>query len=340
MKDGDTYIRIETDADMEGERLDKVLGALEPDKSRSFWQKLIEEGRVTVDGAVVKASRKLKAEEVIEAALPPAAELSVEPEEIPLSVLYEDESVLVINKPKNMVVHPAPGHMKGTVVNAVLHHCKGQLSGINGVLRPGIVHRIDKDTTGSLIICKNDRAHKSLAQQLAEHSIERSYRAIVWGVPKEDSFTVNLPLGRDARDRKKMAVVPKGEGKNAVTHVQVLERFEKLSYVECRLETGRTHQIRVHLAHLGYPLLGDRVYGRCRAPEGGNTDETAEQKRLKKELMQASLPSGALEGMRGQCLHAMRLGFTHPDSGERITVDAPLPSYFEKLLELCHRQRE
>ncbi len=334
MDKSDIYIRIETEARAEGGRLDKTLSELQPDRSRSYWQKIIEEGRVTVDGRRVRASRKLKEGEVIEAYLPPATELLVEPEDIPLSILFEDEDVLVIDKPKNMVVHPAPGHMSGTVVNAVLYHCRGQLSGINGVLRPGIVHRIDKDTTGSLMICKNDSSHRALAKQLAEHSIERSYRALIWGNPLEDEFTVDQPIGRDPRDRKRMAIAAKGEGKNAITHVRVLERFEKLSYIECRLETGRTHQIRVHLSHLGYPLLGDGIYGRFRGPADGIGDEAAEQKRMKKELAMAGIPQSAAKDMRGQCLHAMRLGFTHPESGERIIVDAPLPEYFENLFTI------
>jgi 23S rRNA pseudouridine1911/1915/1917 synthase len=236
-----------------------------------------------------------------------------------------------------MVVHPAPGHMTDTVVNAVLYHCKGQLSGINGVLRPGIVHRIDKDTTGSLIICKNDMAHQSLAAQLAEHSIERSYRALVWGNVKEDEGVIDKPIGRDEKNRKKMAITSFGKGKRAVTHYKVLQRFEKLTYIECRLETGRTHQIRVHMADLGHPLLGDEIYGRFKAP--AELKDAERKSRVKRELQQAGIAED-IEGFCGQCLHAMRLGFIHPTSGKRIIVDAPLPAYFETLLERLQTKRD
>ena len=227
------------------------------------------------------------------------------PENIPLDILYEDSDVLVINKPKGMVVHPAAGHYTNTVVNAVMYHCQGNLSGINGVMRPGIVHRIDRDTTGAIVICKNDQAHQSLAQQLKEHSITRSYRAIVWNNLKEDEGTVDRPIGRHPVDRKKMAVNEKN-GKTAVTHYRVLERFGRFTYIECRLETGRTHQIRVHMASIGHPLLGDEVYG----------------------------PSGKQPfRLQGQCLHAMTLGFLHPSTGEYVEFEAPLPEYFTQLLK-------
>ncbi|MCR5283378.1 MAG: RluA family pseudouridine synthase [Lachnospiraceae bacterium] len=331
--DHGAVILLDVDGTIQEQRIDKLLSLLLEDKSRSFLQKLIADGAVTVDEKPVKASFKAKEGSVIRVELPMPQDLEVLPQDIPLDILYEDEDVLVINKPKNMVVHPAPGHMTDTVVNAVLYHCRGQLSGINGVLRPGIVHRIDKDTTGSLIICKNDMAHQSLAAQLAEHSIERTYRALVWGSVQADEGVIDKPIGRDEKNRKKMAIAPYGKGKRAVTHYTVLQRFGKLSYIECRLETGRTHQIRVHMADLGHPLLGDEIYGRFKAPEGGSADAQSEYKRLKKELTQAGLTCAVPEGMRGQCLHAMRLGFIHPRTGQQVVVDAPLPQYFEALLE-------
>ncbi len=310
---GQRRVLIEAEEDMEGERIDKLLAALLPEHSRSYLQKLIADGSVLVESKSVKPSYKIGMGENIEVILPPAAHLSVEPQDIPLEILYEDEDVLVINKPKGMVVQPAPGHMTDTVVNAVLFHCKGQLSGINGVLRPGIVHRIDMDTTGSLIICKNDQAHRSLAEQLAQHSLKRAYRALVWGTFAEPEGTVDRPIGRDKKDRRKMAVTP--DGKKAVTHYKVLKQFDKLAYIECRLETGRTHQIRVHMTQIGHPLLGDEVYG----------------KRNIKEAGLQRLPDGAM----GQCLHAYELGFLHPRTQEWVETCAPLPAYFEKLLADC-----
>ena len=235
--------------------------------------------------------------------LPEPEELNVEPENIPLDILYEDDDLLVVNKPKGMVVHPAAGHSSGTLVNAVLYHCRGNLSGINGVLRPGIVHRIDMDTTGALVICKSDFAHQSLAEQLSVHSITRKYRAIVHGNLKEDEGTIEGPIGRHPTDRKKMAINYKN-GKDAVTHYKVLERFGQATYVECRLETGRTHQIRVHMASIGHPLLGDTVYGSSKNPYH----------------------------LEGQALHAMILGFVHPRTCEYMEFTAPLPEYFVKLL--------
>jgi 23S rRNA pseudouridine1911/1915/1917 synthase len=302
---GQRRVLIEAEEDMEGERIDKLLAALLPEHSRSYLQKLIADGSVLVESKAVKPSYRISFGENIEVILPPAAQLSVEPQDIPLDILYEDEDVLVINKPKGMVVHPAPGHMTDTVVNAVLYHCKGQLSGINGVLRPGIVHRIDKDTTGSLVVCKNDFTHNAIAEQLKDHSIERIYLAICHGHLPASEGTVETQIGRDPKDRKKMAVVSSG-GKRAVTHYRVLKTFRDTSYVECILETGRTHQIRVHMAYLGHPLLGDEVYSHQKSPYH----------------------------LQGQCLHAMRLGFIHPRTGERICVDAPLPDYFQHLLEI------
>lgn len=289
----------------EGERIDKYLNLLMESLSRSYLQKLLTEQRVTVNGKQVRANYRLKTEDKIILQLPPAVTPDIEPEAIPLSILYEDDDVIVINKPKGMVVHPAAGHYSGTLVNALLYHCAGNLSGINGILRPGIVHRIDKDTTGSVIACKNDFAHASIAAQLKEHTIVRKYHAIVCGNLKEDQGTIRTLIGRHPNDRKKMAVVSTG-GKEAVTHYRVIERFGKYTYVECQLETGRTHQIRVHMSHIGYPLLGDEVYGRKESPYR----------------------------LQGQTLHAKILGFKHPVTGEYIETDAPLPEYFKKLVNI------
>ncbi len=287
----------------EGIRLDRYLAEQIPDLTRSYLQKLLKENLAQVNGKTVKANYKVKKGDQISLELPEVQEPEAFPEDLPLDILYEDEDVLLVNKPKGMVVHPAAGHLSGTLVNGVLYHCRGQLSGINGVLRPGIVHRIDRDTTGVLVVCKNDRAHQSLAAQLKEHSITRKYRAIVLGSLKEDG-TVNAPIGRHPVDRKKMAVNRKN-GKEAVTHYHVLEELKGYTYIECQLETGRTHQIRVHMASIGHPLLGDSVYGPSRCPF-------------------------ALEG---QCLHAMVLGFLHPSTGVYMEFEAPLPEYFEKLLQ-------
>ena len=287
-----------------GVRIDKYLAEQLPDITRSYLQKLLKDGSVQMNGKQVKASTKTVAGAVIALTIPEPEEPEILPENIPLDILYEDSDVILINKPKNMVVHPAAGHYTGTLVNALMYHCRGDLSGINGVLRPGIVHRIDKDTTGVLIVCKNDRAHNALAEQLKEHSITRKYRAIVCGNLKEDEGTVDAPLGRHPQDRKKMAIVRSG-GKRAVTHYRVLERFGNDTYIECQLETGRTHQIRVHMASLGHPLLGDEIYGRAKSPFK----------------------------LEGQTLHAMVLGFIHPTTGEYMEFEAPLPEYFEKLLE-------
>ena len=287
-----------------GERIDKFLNEAMPDFSRSYLQKLIKNGNVLVKDICVKPNYRLNAEDEIQVRIPDDVSLDIQPENIPLDILYEDEDLLVINKPKGMVVHPAAGHYSGTLVNALLYHCDGQLSGINGVLRPGIVHRIDRDTTGSLLVCKNDMAHRALAEQLKEHSINRRYRAIVWGNLKDDEGTVDAPIGRHPVDRKKMAI-NRQNGKNAVTHYTVLQRFSKFTYIECRLETGRTHQIRVHMASIGHPLLGDEVYGPGKSPYT----------------------------LEGQCLHAMTLGFVHPRTGEYVECTAPLPPYFDHLLK-------
>lgn len=305
--DGDAFSFV-IGPESAGERIDKVISDRMPGQSRSYIKKLIKDGNVTVaesgSSKIVKPSAPVKGGETVNVFLPVRMLPDILPEDIPLDILYEDDDILVVNKPKDMVVHPAAGHYTGTLVNAVMYHCKGSLSGINGVLRPGIVHRIDKDTTGSIIICKNDAAHRSIAQQLAEHSIVRRYRAIVLGNIREDELTIDQPIGRDPSDRKKMAVRP--DGKHAVTHVRVLERFGAYTYVECRLETGRTHQIRVHMAWKRHPLLGDTVYGSRKKPPF-NT--------------------------KGQCLHAMILGFVHPVTGEYIETEAPLPGYFQNILK-------
>ena len=297
-------IYLEVEQEMAGERLDKFLSLLLPDQSRSYLQKLIKEGLVQVNGQGSKPGARLEASDEIWVELPELIDPEILPEDIPLDILYEDESLLFVNKPKGMVVHPSPGHFSGTLVNAVMYYCKGELSGINGILRPGIVHRIDKDTTGVLVVCKTDQAHRAVAEQLKVHSITRVYRAIVHGVIGDDEGTVDAPIGRHPTDRKRMAVNEKN-GKRAVTHYRVLERFGKYTYIECRLETGRTHQIRVHMASIHHPLLGDTVYGPGR-------------------------DKGRLEG---QVLHAMTLGLKHPVTGQYLQVDAPLPGYFQELLE-------
>ena len=257
-----------------------------------------------MDGKPVKASYQVDEGDVISLDIPEAVEPEIEPENMDLDILYEDQDVILVNKPKGMVVHPAAGHYSHTLVNGLMHHCKDQLSGINGVMRPGIVHRIDMDTTGVIIACKNDMAHNSIAAQLKEHSITRRYQAIVHGVLKDDAGTVEGPIGRHPTDRKKMSI-NYNNGKSAVTHYKVLKRFRQYTHVECRLETGRTHQIRVHMASIGHPLLGDLVYGPGKCP---------------------------IPGLQGQTLHAGVLGFIHPRTGEYMEFTAPLPEYFAKLL--------
>lgn len=296
--------RFQVTEEYEEERIDKYMSILIDSLSRSFIQKMMKEEKVLVNGKPVKANYRLKTEDEICFELPEAVEPDIEPENIPLDILYEDADVLVVNKPKGMVVHPAAGHYSGTLVNALMYHCKGSLSGINGCLRPGIVHRIDMDTTGSLIVCKNDIAHASIAAQLKEHSIVRRYRAIVWGVIKDEEGCVDVPIGRHPSDRKKMAAGVRN-GKEAVTHYRVLERFRSYTYIECRLETGRTHQIRVHMDSIGHPILGDPVYGNRKCPFQ----------------------------LQGQTLHAMTLGFIHPVTGEYVETTAPLPGYFQHLLD-------
>ncbi len=289
--------------EQEGQRLDKVL----PEQtrlSRSALQTLCENGGVLVNGRPAGKKQLLRAGDRVELSLPEPVELEVLPEEIPLDILYEDGWLLVVNKPKGMVVHPAPGNYTGTLVNALLWHCKGSLSGINGVIRPGIVHRIDKDTSGLLIVAKNDEAHRGLAEQIRAHSFTREYEAIVHGHFKEPSFTIDAPIGRSSSDRKKMCVTQRN-ARNAVTHVEVLGEYPGFSHIKCRLETGRTHQIRVHLAHLGHPVLGDLVYG----------------------------PKKPALDTAGQCLHARTIGFVHPGTGEELSFTSPLPAYFTAALE-------
>ena len=284
-------------------RIDRFLAEQLPDISRSYIQKLIKEKQIYVNGQPVKANYKTETQDEIKIHIPELTEPDIVPENIPLDILYEDHDILIVNKPKGMVVHPAAGHYSGTLVNALMYYCKDDLSGINGVMRPGIVHRIDMDTTGSLLVCKNDIAHQKMADQLKEHHIKRIYHAIVHGVIKEDEGTVDGPIGRHPIDRKKMSINYKN-GKTAVTHYRVLQRFSNYTYVECQLETGRTHQIRVHMASIHHPLLGDSVYGPAKCPFK----------------------------LQGQTLHAKILGIHHPVTGEYLEIDAPLPQYFSDLL--------
>ncbi len=299
--------------DRNAERLAACLGLLFPGQSRSYWQNLIEKGHVSCDDRpVTKAGKKVRSGQTVRVKVPALEDAQILAEDIPLDILYEDDDLIVVNKPKGMVVHPAPGHYSGTLVNALMYHCKDSLSGINGVLRPGIVHRIDRDTTGSIVAAKNDRTHESLAAQLKEHSITRRYRAIVHGNLPENEYVIDAPIGRHPQDRKKMAVLREGQGtsRNAVTHVHVLERFGNYTYIECELETGRTHQIRVHMASINHPVVGDAVYGPKKAPFA----------------------------LDGQTLHAMVLGFIHPAKGTYMEFTAPLPEYFTHLLEILRHQ--
>lgn len=294
----------------EAKRLDVFLAEVLPGHSRNAAQRLIGQGLVLVNGGAAKANHKLKTGDAVSASVPAPVAPGAVPEDISLDILYEDDAVVVVNKPKGMVVHPAAGHAAGTLAGALLHHCGGGLSGIGGVLRPGIVHRIDKDTSGALVAAKTDLSHQALCAQLAAHSVTRVYNAIVCGGMNADEGTVDMPIGRHPAQRKKMAVLPEGRGgRRAVTHYRVLERIGRYTLIEARLETGRTHQIRAHMAHLGRPLLGDDVYGSGRSPF--HTE--------------------------GQTLHARHLGFTHPVSGKYMRFEAPLPDYFTKLLENVRR---
>ena len=291
--------------EQEGERLDKYLSMIYPDISRSFFQKIIKEGKILVNGKTEKGSYNVKEDDLVYVQIPDAVETAIVPEDIPLDILYEDEDVLIVNKPKGMVVHPSAGHFSGTLVNAVMYHCKDSLSGINGEIRPGIVHRIDMDTTGSLIICKNDEAHVKIAEQIKEHSVNRIYVGIVCGNVKDDEGTISGPIGRNPKDRKKMAI-NEANGKPAVTHYKVLERYKNYTYMQFKLETGRTHQIRVHMASIGHPLLGDELYSTGKHP---------------------------FSSLQGQTLHAKIIGFVHPRTHEYMEFEAPLPQYFENLIK-------
>lgn len=306
----ETVVLIVT-PEYQGVRIDKFIAMTQEGLSRSYIQKLIADGAVFVDGRSAKASLKVSEGQEVEFQLPEPEFPEAKPENIPLDILYEDEDLIVVNKPKNMVVHPAPGHAEGTLVNALLYHCRDQLSGINGVLRPGIVHRIDKDTTGVLVVCKTDAAHQGIAEQLKIHSITRRYHALVAGRFAETEGRVDAPIGRHPVDRKKMAINHKN-GKSAITNYTVLETFAAgFSHVECRLETGRTHQIRVHMSSLGHPLLGDEIYGNGKNPFH----------------------------LQGQALHAGVLGFVHPITGQYMEFEAPLPEYFTELMEKLRRMK-
>ena len=300
--------RLTLTADQAGERADQFLARSVEGLTRSAAQKLLEQGAVTAGGRALKKNAKLEAGTELSLSLPDPEPIDVAPQDIPLDVVYEDEDVIVINKPVGLVVHPAPGHPDGTLVNALLYHCGDSLSGINGQLRPGIVHRIDRDTSGLIIAAKNDAAHLALSAQLQDHSLARTYEAIVVGGLREDAGTVDAPIARHRTDRKKMAVDP--EGRRAVTHWEVLGRYRGYTHIRCRLETGRTHQIRVHMASIGHPLLGDTVYG-------------------------AKKP---VPGLAGQCLHARALTFRHPRTGEPVTVTCPLPDWFQAQLDRLERE--
>ncbi len=287
----------------EGKRIDSFLTSNCPEMTRSMIQKLIENGNVTVNEKVIAKNYKLKNKDSIALFIPDPEIMEAKPENIPLDIVYEDDDLLVVNKPKNMVVHPAPGNHDGTLVNALLYHCGNSLSGINGVMRPGIVHRIDKDTSGLLIVAKNDFSHRLLAEQIKVHSFERKYMAVVYGNLKDDEGTIDAPIGRHPTDRKKMTVIQKNS-KQAVTHYKVIERFEGFTFVELTLETGRTHQIRVHMASIGHPVSGDPVYG----------------------------PKKIITSLGGQCLHAYYISFVHPRTGKTLTLSSDLPDYFTDFL--------
>ena len=295
-------------ADRAGERADAFLARTVPGLTRSGAQRLLERGAVTLNRRAARKNDRLSPGDTLTVSLPDPEPIDIVPQNIPLNVVYEDADVIVVNKPVGLVVHPAPGHPDGTLVNALLYHCGTSLSGINGALRPGIVHRIDRDTSGLIIAAKNDRAHLALAAQLQDHSLARTYEAVAVGGFREDSGTVDAPIGRHPVDRKKMAIDRKN-GREAVTHWTVLARYPGYTHVECRLETGRTHQIRVHLASIGHPLLGDTVYGAKRA----------------------------VPGLAGQCLHARRLRFVHPSTGEPVELECPLPDWFQEVLRKIDR---
>lgn len=305
----DTNFKIT--AEETGVRLDSFIAQALPDISRSAAQKLVDNGLVTLNGKTVKKNHKTTAGEVFEIELPEPEETDLVPQDIPLDIVYEDDDVILINKPRGMVVHPAPGHPDGTLVNALMHHCGDSLSGIGGVKRPGIVHRIDMDTSGLLIVAKNDFAHTHLSDQLSDRSLSRVYEAVVYGRIKEDSGKIDAPIGRHPTDRKRMAVTDKNS-RNAVTHYEVIARYNGFTHVRCILETGRTHQIRVHMTHIGHPLLGDLVYGKKKAEKG----------------------------LSGQCLHAKRLKFIHPKTLEPMAFETELPDYFTAVLNKLGKETE
>lgn len=292
------------DEELQDIRIDKYLGGLLADSSRTYIQKLIKENNILVNDKACKANYKVQAEDKITVDIPEPVYADIEPENIPLDIIYEDNDVLIVNKPKNLVVHPAPGHYSGTLVNAIMYHCKDNLSNINGVLRPGIVHRIDKDTTGALIVCKNDFSHNFIANQLKEHSITRKYIGIVQGVLKDSEGIIDAPVGRHPVKRKEMCI-NETNGKNAITHYKVLKQFSKYTLCEFQLETGRTHQIRVHMASINHPLLGDEIYNHNKCPYK----------------------------LQGQCLHAKTIGFIHPATKEYVEFEADIPAYFDNLIE-------
>lgn len=299
---------LQIEPELDGERLDKAISIIMEDMTRSSAQKLIEQGCVTKNGIDLSKSYKVSTGDAIDVVIPQPVALEVKAEDIPLEIMYEDDDLLVVNKPKGMVVHPAAGNHEGTLVNALLAHCGSSLSGINGVIRPGIVHRIDKDTSGLLIVAKNDFAHQKLAAQIKAHSFTRMYEAVVYGNLKDDDGTVDAPIGRHPVDRKRMAVTEKNS-RNAVTHYHVIERFCGFTHVQLKLETGRTHQIRVHMAYLGHPVAGDAVYG----------------------------PKKVITALHGQCLHARVIGFVHPRDGRYIEITSELPAYFTDYLNQLKR---
>ena len=290
-------------------RIDKFIANVASDLTRSRIQGLISDGNITVNGKVVKANYKVREQDIIKILIPDAVPVDIPAEDIPLDIVYEDDDILIVNKPKGMVVHPAPGHYTGTLVNALMYHCKDNLSGINGELRPGIVHRIDMDTTGLLVVCKNDKAHNFVAEQLKEHSITRKYQAIVYNAFKDEEGIVEGNIGRHPNDRKKMTITP--NGKEAITHYKVLKNMGKYTLIECQLETGRTHQIRVHMSSINHPLLGDEIYG----------------------------PKNCPFKLQGQVLHAKTLGFIHPTTKEYMEFDSELPAYFTKLIDTLSNQQ-
>ena len=305
MQNEESQLEFEVAEEQKNQRIDKYLSTFMEEFSRSYIQKVIKDGNVTIDGKVVKANYKVNAGDVVIVDVPEPEQLDILPEDISLDIIYEDADIIVINKGKGMVVHPSAGHYTGTIVNGLLYHCADQLSGLNGVMRPGIVHRIDMNTTGVIVVCKNDKAHNSIAAQLKEHSITREYHAIVYNHFSEEKGEVDAPIGRHPVERKKMAINHKN-GKRAVTHYQLIQNLKQnLAYIKCNLETGRTHQIRVHMASIQHPLLGDDVYG----------------------------PKRSNYTLQGQVLHAKTLGFIHPTTNEYVEFQAPLPEYFEELLK-------